>query len=204
MYHLAGTGVNHGQGPIGKTGGMTMQTARQFSCVMLAALLLPMSALATRDQWDISEVYSNADGSVQYIEMLNLSNNQNQLSLGKLIADSDGIIMKFDFLTNTPDTSTANKRVTIATPGFANLPGAIVPDYTFLVGPFFDPTANSVTISFTTSTESTTFHSVTFTSTDLPTNGVDSLNNDLSTGTNSPTNYAGETGQLPLFVNGFE
>ena len=100
-----------------------------------------------------------------------------------------------------------NQRVEFATAGFAALPGAITPDYTLPVAPFFDPGGNSVTISFST------FDSVTFAAGELPTNGVGSLNRDLSnltnpdlmTGVNSPTNYVGNTGQLELiFSEGFE
>ncbi len=82
----------------------------------------------------------------------------------------------------------------VATPAFASQPGAVTPDFV-LDGPdFFDfvddflDFAGANTFGWTTG--------------ELPTNGIDSLNepfasNVRTVAVNSPTNFAGDVGQLP-------
>jgi len=80
----------------------------------------------------IAEVYSNADGSVQYIVLREStgSNNENFLA-GQMVraTNAAGIAQNFAFPSNLPSSNTASRSVLIATPGFAAL-GLIAPDYT--------------------------------------------------------------------------
>ena len=101
-------------------------------------LLLPQMSLAARHLWFISEVYSNFDGSVQFIEILTETGGQNLLSAQMIVADSDGVQTSFIIPSNTPDSNTANQRVLFATSGFGALSGAVTPDFTLGSGPFFD------------------------------------------------------------------
>ncbi len=67
-------------------------------------------------------------------------------------------------------------------------------------GPFFDPMANEITINFAEDTDI-----FTFSSSNLPIDSVLSLARDLNTPVNSPTNFAGDTGQIELiFAAGYE
>ena len=86
----------------------------------------------------------------------------------------------------TPPTS--NKFFLLATASFATLPGAPTPDAIIPAGnvPFF-ATEPEIRSSYSV------YDSLTFGS--VPTNGIVSLHRDLTTGTNSPTNYAGHSGR---------
>jgi len=150
-------------------------------------------ANATVHLWQIQEVYSNADASVQFIELFTAFNSQ-QFSIGvEFKTQADGIdFNSFIFPTNTPS-PTANHHLLLATPGFAALPGAVTPDFTLPTGPFFDPSASTITTLQIVSLFADIF---TFAGTSLPTDGVLSLNRDFTSGTNSPTNFAGEVGAL--------
>ncbi len=142
--------------------------------------------------WKIQEVYSNADGSVQFIEFFTAFNSQ-EFSIGvEFKSQADGVdFNSFVFPTNTPS-PTANHHLLLATPGFAALPGAKTPDFTLPPGPFFDPSATTTTLQVVS-----LFADIfTFAGAALPTDGVLSLNRDLTTGTNSPTNYAGDVGSI--------
>ncbi len=147
---------------------------------------------ATVHLWQIQELYSNADGSVQFIELFTAFNSQ-QFSLGvefKSRADSVDF-NSFIFPTNTPS-PTAGHHLLLATPGFAALPGAVTPDFTLPLGPFFDVTATSTNLQIV----DLFAENFTFNNASLPTDGVLSMNRSLITATNSPTNFAGEVGSI--------
>ncbi|MEZ6193897.1 MAG: PEP-CTERM sorting domain-containing protein [Phycisphaerales bacterium] len=147
-------------------------------------------AHATFHLWDITEVYSNADGSVQYIEMETIFNSQEFLINHTIQASDNGsVINTFTFPSNSPS-PTAGHKLLLATPGFAALPGAVTPDFILPAAPFFNPDSPATSINFVAA------DIFSFTATDLPTDGVLSLNRNLTTGTNSPTNFAGQTGSL--------
>jgi len=165
--------------------------------LFFAILLLPLRAHALFHLWDITEVYSNADGSVQFIEFATTSNFQDELtghalqsSLATYVFPTD---LDPDGLGNGND-ATANQHMLVATPAFASQPGAVTPDFV-LDGPeFFDLVQDAIDFAGV--------DGFAWTTSELPTNGVDSLNepfgsNVRSVAVNSPTNFAGEVGELP-------
>jgi hypothetical protein len=80
----------------------------------------------------IDQVYSNADGTVQYVVMRESggANGENLWSQQQLETTSAaGVRKQLRFASNLPSSSTASRSVLIATPGFAAL-GLIAPDYT--------------------------------------------------------------------------
>jgi hypothetical protein len=92
----------------------------------------------------------------------------------------------------------------IATPGFAALPGGITPDFTLpdptTNGPFFNPNASTISISYSGSGDSMSFTGASF-----PKDGVHSLTDtnlyntpNLVVGVNSPTNINGQSGSVSL------
>jgi hypothetical protein len=84
----------------------------------------------------ISELYSNADGSVQFIELTTTADGQNFLG-GHTITDTQGgTTHSFTFPTDLPSGATANTTVLIATQGFADL-GIVKPDYIIPAGFLF-------------------------------------------------------------------
>jgi hypothetical protein len=171
----------------------------------VVVLSLGTPAQAFFHEWDIKEVYSNADGSIQYVELYNLSAPFETVAEGaQIVANSDGVSRTFTFHGNLSG-STTNKHLLIATPGFASLPGAVTPDYILPCGPFFDPAATTITLTLSAPSFGT-IDTITFAGATLPTNGTNSLT-DTSVGTptttlvagpSSPTNFAGNAGAMTL------
>lgn len=147
--------------------------------LLLAAALCGIASLrASFHEWEITEIYSNADGSLQFIEMYNFTDGE-QFVRGHLLKSSTST---YEFLSDTPP-DTANRFLLIATGPV----GGVVPD--FLIPPNF----------FSTSNDFVNFAGVSNVSwTSLPNDGVKSLArhgivNDFAT----PLNFAGDTATLP-------
>jgi hypothetical protein len=92
------------------------------------ALLPP--AQAVFHTFVVEQLYSNADGSVQFVVLHENSgfNGQDLFAGHALRASGPGGLRTFTFPTNLPSSSTAGKRVLIATSGFAAL-GLVTPNY---------------------------------------------------------------------------
>lgn len=147
---------------------------------------------ATFHTFDIEEVFSNADGSVQFIELRESEGvDGNSSFAGNVITTTaNGYVYPNDL----PETMTANRFVLCATASFLALPGAVSPDY--IIPPrFFEILGDTISILQLPSNDPV--DTFTFGSTLLlPTDGSFSLNRDGTTGVNSPTNFAGETGSV--------
>jgi hypothetical protein len=168
-----------------------MRASLPTICVFSALLVLAGArpVVAAFHLWDIQEVFSNADGSVQFIELFTTFNSQQFVVNHDITTTADG--NTFTFPSNSPS-PTANRHLLLATAGFESLPGGVAPDFT-IPSAFFDPLGD--TINFVGA------DSITFTG--LPTNGIDSLNDPgASIATNSPTNFAGTTGSVNLVPAG--
>jgi len=120
--------------------------------LVLTAVILPLSAEATFHLWDITEVDSNADGSVQYVELFTTTNNQDEL-IGHFLK-SGSTLANFVFPTDLdPDASgngnnaTPNRYFLVATPASASQPGAVTPDFVFASPNFLDAVADSLDFS---------------------------------------------------------
>ena len=160
---------------------------------LTAAALTCAPASAFFHLWRFTEFFSNADGSVQFIELQALANGENFSQNGTISSNSTGKV--FTFPTNLTG-STLNKRLLVATPNFASLPGAVTPDFTLPSTNFFDPAGDTLTLFLSFQIDSKTFTSV-------PTDGVMSRHYNASTGatslgSNSPTNFAGSSGSVNL------
>lgn len=144
--------------------------------------------------FSINEVYSNADGTVQYVELLGLSNGQNFLSGHTLTVGVQGAFFtSFTFPTNLPDGFTNGKTVLIATQGFADL-GLVTPDYIIPAGFLAIGSTPGTSLNFGEGSD-------TFNYTNLPADGVTSLSGNGSAQMNSPRNYAGQTGTITADSN---
>src|SRR5262245_66392778 len=86
----------------------------------------PRRAGAFGHLWEITELYSNADGSVQFIELFSEYPSE-PLVTGTFLR-SAGNATNFDFPTDLSG-STLNRHLLVATAGFAAQPGAVTPDY---------------------------------------------------------------------------
>ena len=111
------------------------------SCVLTILLLATSGAFATFHAFRIEQIYSNADGTVQFVVMREaFSTNGEHFWMNQVLTSSDGMATKsFTFPSNLPSASTAGRRVLIATPDFAAL-GLVTPDFTIPRG--FLPMAN--------------------------------------------------------------
>lgn len=174
---------------------------RSVATVVFLSLGTPAQAFF--HLWQVKEVYSNADGSIQYVELFTTAPSETVAEGAQIVANSDGVVRTFTFHGNLTG-STANKHLLIATPGFASLPGAVTPDYTLPCGPFFDPGATSISI--TVVAGGFPVDSITFAGSTLPTDGTNSLTDTtvgsptttLVAGASSPTNFAGTAGAMTL------
>lgn len=149
---------------------------------------------ATFHTFDIEEVFSNGDGSVQFIELREADgvDGINQFAGNRLTTNANVLT----YPTDLPETTTANRFVLIATASFTTLPGAVTPDY-IMPQQFFETRDDTISI-VETATDVTvdTFAFGSGVSLPLPSDGVLSLHRDGTTGVNSPTNFAGETGSV--------
>lgn len=136
----------------------------------------------------IDQVYSNADGSVQYVVMREVtgSNFENFWAGNRLETTSlAGMKQQFQFPTNLPSSATASRSVLIATSGFAAL-GVLAPDYTVPNG--FIP-AGGGTLDYASGTDEITLPA-------LPTDGATAIDRNGTSVPATPKNFAGNTTTL--------
>ena len=167
-----------------------------FMTGLLAAWLSSApTARAANHLWEFSELYSNADGSVQFIEMHNDFDLEGFVAGLTITSTNTAGTMSntFTFPGNTADPNeTSDRSILIATPGFGSLPGGVAPDFTIPAGFLFQ---GGGSVNYPASGDFVTFAS-------LPADGTTSLTRDMSThafapATNSPENFAGATGSVP-------
>ena len=160
---------------------MRLAIARAMLCILAAVLAFP--AAATFHTFALKELYSNADGSIQFIVLTEVSGFDGQEFLkNRSITSTKGTTQNaVTFPNNLPGNSTANRSFLIATPGFAAL-GLVAPDYLMPAG-FLFTTGGTVNYA---GTDQATYAA-------LPTDGVNALYTDGTTRPNLATNFAGAT-----------
>ncbi len=154
-------------------------------CTILALFAMTAPATANFDAWRINEIYSNADGSIQFIELYTIDDNQDRL-LDEAISSS---LSSYLFDVDLPSDLTAGLFFLVGTASYVAAPGAVAPDYT-VPDNFFS--VSSDTINFAS------VDAVGFGIGDLPLDGLLSIDRNLVTSPNSPTNFAGQSGQVVL------
>ena len=164
----------------------------------LAALLVLQalsSANANFHLYDFTEVYSNADGTIQFIELSAGVDGQHVLSGHSVTSGTN----EFVFASNLSSNQTADTSFLMATAGFAALPGAVTPDF-IIPDNFFSVHSDTLTL------VGGQFPAISWSGGGLPVDGFNSLNRAIGGGgstsvaTNSPTNFAGDTGSIDLSV----
>jgi len=162
-----------------------MKLWTRFLLVLLFAL--PAStAWASFHTFQIDEVYSNSDGTVQYVVLHEASGASGQEFLAghSLTSTHSGTIQTFIFDSNLSSGATAGRRVLIASQGFATL-GIVAPDY---VIPNHFIATDGATINYA-GVDLMTFAS-------LPTDGTNALYRS-GPGPNVATNFAGASASVP-------
>jgi hypothetical protein len=158
------------------------------AAVCALSLIMAAPAAASFHLWDVDEIYSDASGSVQFIELkLSGSTGGEQFIGGHSITVTQGATSHmFVFPNNLPgDSAGADRHFLVATQGFANL-GIVTPDF---IVPNGFLTLPGGTINYAAGTDVVTYAS-------LPTDGIHSMDNIGSAAVNSPKNYGGETGTV--------
>jgi hypothetical protein len=157
---------------------------------ILLAMLAVVPAYAAFHLWQFDEVFSNADGSVQFIEMFGASDFQNLVGGQQLKSNSNTLTLPAAPGGNLPSTATANHHLLFATAGFSALAGGVTPDY-LIPAHFFNPAGDTLNWA------GPLFDTKTFGA--VPTDGIHSLLIPADTSaTNSPTNFAGSSGSVNL------
>ena len=151
------------------------------------SLALSQSSLASFHTYQINEIYSNFDGTIQFIELKEVfgAGGQNFLRGLTLTSGSGASQKSFMFPNNLPSFNTAGTSVLIATQGFAAL-GLVTPDYVVPDGFLAQPSGsiNYANVDF-----------VQYFS--LPSDGATSINRNAVPQQNSPTNFAGKSAMIP-------
>ena len=183
---------------------MKNHSIRLLSLVVLSASWsLSNQASASFHVWDIVEAFSSADGTVQFIEMFTNSDGQQfaNSTSGRIFSNANS----FSFPTNLPS-GTFNKTFLVGTTSYDSLAQTDVnvplPNYV-VVDNFFSTAGDMLKLEWLTTT---VFNTLTFTADDLPIDGTNSLNrafgmSTLFSATNSPTNFAQDTGTVTISAN---
>ncbi|HVO90113.1 MAG TPA: hypothetical protein VMV45_16350 [Casimicrobiaceae bacterium] len=151
---------------------------------MLALVAAP--AFASFHSFVIEQLYSNADGTVQFIVLHETQGLPAQHWSGHTLTSTHaGVTKTYTFATDLPSSSTANKRVLVGTAGFAAL-DLIAPD--FVVPDRFLSTDGG-TVNYAGVDE------VTYAS--LPTDGANAIDRMGSPMPNVATNFIGAAAVIP-------
>jgi hypothetical protein len=164
---------------------------------LLAALLIGFAGAASASfhLWQIHELYSNADGTIQFVEFEVGNANGEQFLTGHMLVNLSGADRTtYTFATDLPSGATANHSFLVATQGFANL-GIVAPDYIIPNG-FLTIGGGTLQYGASGSGPYATGPVDSVTYGPLPTDGVNSIDSGGVPHTNSPTNFAGATGSV--------
>lgn len=177
-------------------------------------LLAGSPARAGGHTWDINEVFSNADGTIQFIELRNATTFTGETGLNNVPVTSN--TKTFRFPGSLPSGSTGqrasgrNAHLLLGTQGYADiaaLQGAPAPDYIICLptAPAGQCTAPPFLFIFADIISYTFYDSFSFTMGQLPTDGVNSRSRSgaiFVNGVNSPTNFSDVTGSITVPMPG--
>jgi len=150
------------------------------TCLATTTLLVSAIAFAAFHLFTIEQVYSNADGTIQFVVLTTSFDGENMWAFGAKLSSTDtgGATRNFSFSSNLPNASTGGKKVLVATQGFADL-GIVAPD--FIIPNHF----------ISTGPGSVTYSSSTISYAALPTDGTNALYVGGTVAPNVATNFAG-------------
>ncbi|MEM7165054.1 MAG: hypothetical protein AAF581_06285 [Planctomycetota bacterium] len=171
---------------------------RFVSTAVFAALAcVSMPADAGSHLWKVNELFSNPDGTVQFVELKECCGSNNEVNLNGVIVHSVSTTIAFTFPSNIPG-PTGNKHLLLATAAFAALPGAPTPDFIIPDG-LIDLAGDTIWYG-----QAQNYDSFMFTSGQLPTDGTMSMQltsftpDTFTIAANTPTNLAGQTGTVTV------
>jgi hypothetical protein len=166
-----------------------MRNKKTVICVALFLALSTRLAFAEFHFWTINEVFSDADGTVQFIELTTTVDGQNALNGHSLVSiDTNQNQKTLNFLTDLSGT-TSNRSVLIATEEFTTLTG-LSADY-IIESNFIPISGGSLNFG-----EGTSLFD--FTQPMLPLNGEQSIDGNAQPQTATPTNFSGLSAMLAV------
>lgn len=170
---------------------MLIKSIRTFACgwiFAIAMLGLVPPAYAEFHLFAIDQIFTNADGSVQFVVLFeDLNFDGENLWKGQFISTTHRDFSQYNaykFLNSLPSSKTSRKRVLVATEGFAAL-GIVTPDFV-VPNQFIDTVSGSVQYAGVST--------VVYDS--LPTDGVHAIDLNGKVIQNLATNFAGQTGSV--------
>ncbi|HWL94074.1 MAG TPA: hypothetical protein VNT79_11125 [Phycisphaerae bacterium] len=169
------------------------KTLRSVSGSFAFLLAAAGIAYAGGHTWRVNEVFSNAAGNIQFVELREVGGGANETGIvGRTVTSTT---RSFTIPGPAPSAPTSNKTLLFATPDFAALPGVPTPNYIFPAGsvPFISP-GGSDSVSYNPYDPG----GIAYATGVLPTDGVKSLNDGNIIACNTPKNYAGVTATLNL------
>jgi hypothetical protein len=172
------------------------RSAATLGFAIIVLILCPAGSLrAASHLWKIHEVFSDAEGKVQYIVLHECCGATQELYLKNLLVTSEATGKAFAFPRDLTGSS-ARKWLLLATAAFGAIPGAPAPDFILPDG-FFSPQGDTIWYS-----EARNYDSFTFRAGDLPVDGLHALRitdyaaDRFEVATNAPINYAGVSGTI--------
>ena len=155
------------------------------AALLLAAALACGHAWASFHLFSMSELYSNADGSVQFLEITALAPGQQFVAGHSLRVQQGSSMHSFTFPGALPG-DTSGRVMLVGTQGFASL-GIVAPDYVVPNGFFFP---GNGTITYAEGADVWSYSA-------LPSDGSLALQRNGSTSINLARNFAGASGSVP-------
>ena len=157
----------------------------------LALCVIGLGATPVRAEFHlfrIDQVYSNADGTIQYVVLRESTGSNGEYFLAGVhleTTNAGGVKQTFAFPVNLPSAATASRSVLIATSGFTAL-GLVTPDYTIPSG--FVPLTGGK-LEYASGIDQVTLPA-------LPTDGATAVDHSGHPVTARPKNFAGDSATI--------
>lgn len=170
-----------------------MKRSEKMTIAALASfLLMSLPAFGSGHTWRINEMFSNPDGTIMFIELKECCGGANETALNNKVISNTTLGNSYTIIGNILPfpicNCTSSAHFLLATQGFADLPGAPIPDRIMPVyaGGFLNLAGDTLNYSV----YDPHVHGA------IPTDGIGSLQRDGSITVNSPTNLAGDTASV--------
>jgi len=164
---------------------MPFSRVRSLSLSLILVLAATGSVFAGAHSWRVEELFSNADGTIQFVELAEYGGGCCETGVSSFAVISNALSAPIGGSFAPP---TGFRSILFGTAAFAALPGAPPPDRIIPNG-FFSVGGDGVRYSLEGP-------GIVFLPGQLPTDGVLSLGYGMVVAPNSPKNYAGVTGSV--------
>ncbi len=173
----------------------TIPTSKLLAAFLFLILLPALPAQADFHDWRIVSIYSNPDGSLQYIQLLSSTEGQGVLGGHRIVATpQNGSESKIFEFPNNITGSTLNRFLLLATDNLASLPGGIEADFVIPAG-FLPLTGGSLVFEGADSFQ--------YTAGQLPKNGSQALSRTQGAVTAAVQNFIGQFSTITDQAHGF-